>query len=80
MCSDENAKKVLQDVADEFRYSDPVSSESLKDIENELENQVGELQLAVTEENAENIITLCKKIKITLTERNRLCKLGKRKS
>jgi hypothetical protein len=80
MCSDENAKKALQDLADEFRYSDPVSSESLKDIESELENQVGELQLAVTEGKAENILSLCKKIKITLTERNRLCKLGKRKS
>jgi hypothetical protein len=80
MSSDNNAKKALQDLADEFRYSDPVSNESLKDIESELENQVGELQLAVTEENAENIIALCKKIKITLTERNRLCKLGKRKS
>jgi hypothetical protein len=80
MCSDENAKKSLQNLADEFRYSDPVSSESLKDIESELENQVGELQLSVTEENEKNIIALCKKIKITLTERNRLCKLGKRKA
>jgi hypothetical protein len=79
ICSDENAKRALQDLADEFRYSDPVSSELLKDIESELENQVGELQLLVTEGKTENIISLCKKIKIILTDRNRLCKLGKRK-
>jgi signal transduction histidine kinase len=79
MCSDMKAKKALHDLADEFRYSDPVSSEALKDIESELENQVGELQSAVTEGNVEYIILFSKKIKTTLTERNRLCKLGKGK-
>jgi hypothetical protein len=73
------AKKALHDLADEFRYSDPVSSEALKDIESELENQVGELQNVVIAEDIEKIITLANKINITLTERNRLCKLGKKK-
>ncbi len=76
---DAESKKLLSDLADSFRYSDPVSSDSIKDIEAELENQVSELQSAVMQEMTDEIKKICKKVNVTLTERNRLCKLGKRK-
>ncbi len=76
-CNDENAKKVLRELSDEFRYSDPVSSEALKEVESTLEAQVGELQGLVMDGKTDDIMVLSKKIKVTLTERNRLCKLNK---
>ena len=76
-CSDPEAKKNLQKLADEFRYSDPVSSGSLKAIESELETRMAALQMAVSEGDTEKINSLCREISITLTERNRLCKLNK---
>ena len=78
-CSDSEASSALQKLADDFRYSDPVSSESTSDIENDLTAQMSELQAAVIEGNARDIKELCGKIGIMLTERNRLCKLGKKK-
>lgn len=76
-CEDSKANKVLQELADDFRYSDPVSSNALKDIETDLENMVAQLQTAVTEENKTDILSIAKKTKNLLTERNRLCKLNK---
>lgn len=78
-CDDGNVKEVLQALADEFKYSDPVSSDALKEIEAELEKQVSELQTAVSEVRNSEIVTLCKRVNNTLVERNRLCKINKRK-
>ena len=76
-CPDPNAKKALAQLADEFRYSDPVSSEALKPVENDLQVLVSELQNAVGSGNITQITSLCGKISTVLTERNRLCKLNK---
>lgn len=75
---DSECSELLKKLAEEFKYSDPVSSDSIKDIEKELTVQVSELQKAVIDADVEAIKALCQKIKITLTERNRLCKLTKR--
>ena len=71
--------QIVKKLADDFRYSDPVSSDSTADIEKDLTAQMGDLQAAVIDGNAGEIKELCRKIGITLTERNRLCKLGKKK-
>ena len=76
-CPDPNTKRTLQKLAEDFRYSDPVSSEALKPVENELENLVSELQNAVSSGNITQVTALCSKISTVLTERNRLCKLNK---
>lgn len=75
--TDKDCSEFLQNLADEFKYSDPVSSEAIKDIEQELTVLVGELQKAVVDADVDAIKALCQKIRITLTERNRLCKLNK---
>lgn len=77
--ADKDCSEILQSLADEFKYSDPVSSESIKDIEQELIVLVGELQKAVADTDVEATKALCQKIKVTLTERNRLCKINKKR-
>lgn len=76
-CADAGAAKELQALAEEFRYSDPVSSEALADIEAELSSCVSELQKAVVEGETAVILKLARQTRNVLTERNRLCKLGK---
>jgi len=76
---DNGLKSDLQNLADEFKYSDPVSGDSLKDIESELEQTVGELQSAVFNNQIDVVRDLVKKSRNILSERNRLCKLNKKK-
>ena len=68
---------VLKKLADEFKYSDPVSSASLNSVEKELESLVDKLQLAVASNRTEEIFRLCNEASCVLSERNRLCKLNK---
>ena len=64
-------------LAEELRYSDPVSSEALAEIEAELTAYTDELQAAVVDGDSASARELCRKISVTLLERNRLCKLNK---
>ena len=77
LCQDENAKKTLQDIADEFKYSDPVSSEQTKEMEEDMKIQLEELQSAVLEGDVSNVPILCAKLKNRLIERNHLCATSK---
>ena len=70
--SEDTALKAL---AEEFRYSDPVSSEALEETEAELEHAVEQLEKAV--ENGDALEQICKKLGALLAERNRICKLNK---
>lgn len=74
---DESCKAELDKLADEFRYSDPVSSDAITDAEDELRRCIDELQRAVAENQSEDISRLCRKTSLVLAERNRLCKLNK---
>lgn len=64
-------------LAEELRYSDPVSNDALAEIEGELSACVDELQAAVVDGESTAIRELCRKAGATLAERNRLCKLNK---
>ncbi len=64
-------------LAEALRYSDPVSHETLAEIEAELSANVNELQVAVTAGDNAAVRALCRKAGATLAERNRLCKLNK---
>ena len=78
-CDDITAKQAIKAYADKLKYSDPVSSASLSDIENELAVCTDELQNTVTNGDYTSAIQLCKKLDTTLAERNRLCRLNKSK-
>ena len=71
------AAEALQKLADDFRFSDPVSAPCLAEVENELTICMEEVQQAVMEGDAENILALCARAHTLLEERNRLCRLMK---
>ena len=77
-CEDATAKASLEKLAEEFRYSDPVSAPALADLETDMAATMEELSAAVTDGDNAAVLALCKKISATLAERNRLCKLNKK--
>ena len=68
----------LKKLAEEFRYSDPVSSERISDSETELAVAVSQLQTAYEQGNAEALKQMCGIVAAKLSERNRLCRLTKK--
>ena len=76
-CGDENLKKDLKKLADEFRYSDPLSSDKTKVLEADLQSRVSDLQQAIVDGDIEGAKALCSKISGCLKERNRICALSK---
>ena len=71
------AKEPLRELAEAFRYSDPVSSEALKEIEDKLADDLARLQDAVALLKREKALELCQKTKRDLEERNQICKMTK---
>ena len=69
-CTDPEQKKMLNKLAEAFRYSDPVSSDATQKLEMKLDVLLDELHET---KNAD----LIKKIEVTLAERNQLCKMSK---
>ena len=67
----------IKALAEEFRYSDPVSSDAIADAETDLAAAVDELQTAYVDGDSEAVAKLCRKASALLAERNRLCKLNK---
>ena len=77
LAHDEQTRKLLERFAEELRFSDPVSSASLRDIEADLTACVDELHQALTDGDEASIPLLERKAVSVLMERNRLCKLNK---
>jgi len=77
LTQDKELAHILEKFAEDIRFSDPVSSESLGDIEADLTACVDELQRAIVDGDCEAALTLEKKARAVLNERNRLCKLKK---
>lgn len=76
-CDNPDAAAAVQKFAEELRYSDPVSSDALAEIEADLSAAVDELQVAIVDGDSNATKQLCRKASAVLTERNRLCKLNK---
>ena len=74
---DSAVKEAVEKFADALQYSDPVSSQALKEIESELTVCVGEVQKAVVDGDSASALSLLSRANSLLLERNRLCKLGK---
>ena len=67
----------IKALAEEFRYSDPVSSDAIADAETDLAAAVDELQTAYVDGDSEAVAKLCRRASALLAERYRLCKLNK---
>ena len=76
-CADASLKPTLQKLADEFRYSDPVSSEKTQEIEEDMKVQLGNIQQALVESDSDGAKKLCGKLMGSLAERNRVCSVSK---
>lgn len=74
---DEEVKSALSSLAEEIKYSDPVSGKATKELEQELLFDIEELQKVVVDGDNESALKICKKAMGILAERNRLCKLNK---
>ncbi len=67
----------IKALADEFRYSDPVTNDAVAEAEADLTALVDELQTAYVDGDNEAMAQLCRKASALLAERNRICKLNK---
>ena len=76
-CADPELKKSVTALADELRYADPVSNETTATAERTLESTLSELEKAILANETETAAALCTSMKNTLSERNRLAKIGK---
>ena len=76
-CDDDELKKTISKLAEEFKYSDPVSSENTSENETILAKELDELKNLVVANDIDGAKDLCKKISLGLAERNRLCKSSK---
>lgn len=67
----------VKQFCENVRYSDPVSSEALAEIERDLSAAVDDLQTAIVDGDKGVISQLAQKADTLLSERNRVCKLNK---
>lgn len=73
LCSDAELKKLLEELAEKFKYSDPVSNEELSDIEASLQREVKSLASLVNTDK-ESAAKKIGEITVMLANRNRRCK------
>jgi len=73
----DDMKKMLKDLAETIRYSDPMSSPQLAVIENKIEAKAAGLTEAVGNANGDAIKALCDELQQLFAERNRKCKVLK---
>ena len=76
-CKNDATRMEIAKLADNLRYSDPVSSEGTKEAERMLEMCLNDLEVALDNGNEQGIVTYCQKANEFLTDRNRICKLEK---
>lgn len=72
--TDTEVKTAFEKLAEQLRYSDPMSNEALSDLENRISNLV-EQSKAVTEKS--DLLRICNNISLLITERNKKCKVLK---
>ena len=74
---DPELKKFLQKLVDEFRYSDPLTSDKTSIMEDDMRSQIGNLQQALVDGDIDVANMLCSKLLNSLRERNRICSINK---
>ena len=78
--SDSEIKSMLTELSSKIRFSDPMSHESLRQIEQTLQALVGEITTSVSLGELDAVPELVKKATISLDSRNNKCKLLKQNS
>ena len=75
-CKNADIKKELDFLAEKFRFSDPVSSENTKEIENQIQMLLAKLNTVINQ-NYDESKTIIKQLTNALNKRNRICKMNK---
>jgi len=78
MCTSEPLKKELLKLAEEIKYSDPVSSDATLNIENALLGEINALRNLVQQNAVEAALYQITRVTNLLNERNRVCKAFKK--
>lgn len=76
-CSEERIREILQELEEEVRYSNPVSRDASEEIDEEIMVLYTEIESSSLDEDVDNTIELCKRMKGLLRERDRICKYMK---
>ena len=76
-CGEERIKETLRKLEEEVRYSNPVSRDVSEEIDEEIIVLFTEIESTVLDEDVENTIELCERMKGLLRERDRICKYVK---
>ena len=67
----------LKAFTENLRYSDPVSNDTTRELENNLLVCLDDMEKALVDGDAACVMELCRKAETALAERNRLCRLNK---
>lgn len=73
-CTDEEVKGELEDLADEFKYSDPASCDVTEEVERDILEQVKLLEDLVRRNDQDAALEQIEHVSNLLNERNRICK------
>ena len=76
-CTDPAVKPELEKLADDIRYSDPVSTPALNDVESYISNQMRALDMQLNS-NSEIELKMIADIRRAIADRNQRCKMLKR--
>lgn len=76
-CEDPALRAALERFAEQLQYSDPVSSETIRDAEADLNADVDILQQTIVDGDIPAALQQVKQCELALAERNRLCKVSK---
>ena len=76
-CESAELKEELDELSERFKFSDPVSNESTKAIEEKIKGMLSDLRSFVEAKNTDEANALIKKIDNAIKERNRICKANK---
>lgn len=78
LCGDDAAlKKAVNDLSEELRYSDPVSSDETLEMENDLSDMLDSIKELIIQGDSKSAVSLCSRMRELLVQRNDLCKLSK---
>jgi len=75
--SEDSLKKMLKELVETIRYSDPMSSPQLATIENKIEGRAAALAEAVEKLDGDAVMAFCNELQQLFAERNRKCKILK---
>lgn len=73
-CDEGKMKEILQRLAEEVRYSNPVSNDISEEIEEEITVLFSEIEERILDDDLENTEALCDRMKGLLRERDRICR------